>query len=172
MNGGARNVRFTLLEGSDYTVDSANASVTMNIADPMLSETPIIFCTLPQYTCVGDTFDVTFTCMNPQTLGEGVRCAFQGNGYAEQTEVLLTQDQPSVTGTITPVEEYVYADYYVSYRINLDAANPSSEYRYIPVLNGSIHVAHPVVEIGSTIQAQVNMAVSYTHLTLPTKALV
>lgn len=163
---GARSVRFTLLEGSDYTVDSANASVTMNIADPMLSETPIIFCTLPQYTCVGDTFDVTFTCMNPQTLGEGVRCAFQGNGYAEQTEVLLTQDQPSVTGTITPVEEYVYADYYVSYRINLDAANPSSEYRYIPVLNGSIYVAYPVVEIGSTIQAQVNMDTQYDELSV------
>lgn len=163
---GARSVRFTLIEESGYTVDEANASVTMNIADPQQSETPVIFCTLPEYTCAGDTIHVTFTCMNPQTLGEGVRCAFQGNGYNEQTEVLLTQDQPVVTGTLTPMEEYIYSDYFVSYCINLDAANPSYNYRYIPVLSGVIYMAYPVVEIGSTIQASAIPNTQYSDLSV------
>lgn len=155
-NEGARSIRFTLLsdEYSQYVVDESAASVTVAIANPNESETPIIIHDYSTYTIKGGTYDVSFTCLNPSSLGEGVVCTAKGDRDSETTTFTLTPDTPAASVTLT-----VPADYPNSY----------SYYVYINVGNNGYSVNIPLlrgwIDSASTISIDSTRTISYNLYT-------
>lgn len=154
---GARSILFTLIDNdySNYDVDESAATVTATIADPNESEEPIIIHTYPTYSIKGGTYDVSFTCLNPASLGDGVLCTVKGEKDPEKLEFLLTPDNPAASATLSIPADYANDSRYYLY-INVG----SNGYSYnVPLLRGTISTPR-TLSIGSTWTVSKNL---YTY---------
>ena len=161
---GARSIRFTLMENgyANYVVDENAATMTVAIADPNESEEPIIFYDIPDYSIAGSAFDVTFTCMNPDTLGEGVGCSVKGNFDDYYTDVLLTPDSPSASISVNVPEGYDGS--YYSFRTII--GDQGSKYGDIDLLHGHFRSWNDLLSVGYAYQYDLYLDNMYDELTV------
>lgn len=115
---GARYIRLklTMVGTGSYEIDSEHNQITFALPDITEYDRPIVKYDYSSAIGEGDPIEVTFTCLNPNSLTESREVVLKANdGSTVLAQGILTKSNPSVTLSYTPDASFSSGWFYITY---------------------------------------------------------